>query len=169
MTPLQTTQLLTAIHDTPLGELMRSVPDLFPICETLHFVGLSLLVGAMLIVDLRIAGHLKQIEYAAVLKLLPVAIVGFLINLGTGVCFIATNPGLYWTNPAFAWKMAAIVAGGLNAAWFMIAEQNVLIALPIDGKAPLSARTMAIASMVIWVLVILLGRLLPTFAEAGGG
>ena len=157
------------IRETPLGSAMREIPDLFPACETAHFIGLSLLLGAMIVVDLRILGLFRQTSYASVLKLLPLAILGFVINLLSGIAFIACNPFLYFTNNAFYLKLLVILLGGVNALWFTLAEHRVIAGLPNDASAPLPAKIMAGASLTMWLLVILLGRLLPTFASTGGG
>ncbi|HEX5008086.1 MAG TPA: DUF6644 family protein [Hyphomonadaceae bacterium] len=157
------------IRDTPLGEAMRETPGLFPASEMAHFIGLSLLLGVMIVVDLRVMGAFRNVSYAAALKLLPLAVLGFLINLVSGVLFIACNPFLYFTNPAFFVKLFVILLGGINALWFTFAEHRQIAGLPNEAVAPLPARIMAGASLGMWVLVIVLGRLLPTFAPAGGG
>ena len=157
------------IRATPIGEAMRETPGLFPATEMAHFIGLSLLLGVMTVVDLRVLGVFRQTSYASVLKLLPLAMLGFSINLVSGVFFIAANPYLYSSNPAFYVKLAVILLGGLNAIWFTLAEHRQMAGLPSDATAPLPARIMAGASLGMWVLAILLGRLLPTFAYTGGG
>ena len=160
---------LNWIRATPIGEAMRETPGLFPATEMAHFVGLSLLIGVMTVVDLRILGVFRQTSYASVLKLLPLGVLGFSINLVSGVMFIAANPFLYSSNPAFYAKLTIILLGGLNAIWFALAEHRQIAGLPPDAAAPVAARIMAGASLGMWVLVILLGRLLPTFAYTGGG
>ena len=161
--------VLRWVRDTPLGHFMRETGNAFPVAEMSHFIGLSLLMGVMLVVDLRILGVFRQATYASVLKLIPLAILGFAINLASGICFIATNPFLYFTNPAFYWKLTFIFLGGLNALWFTFAEHRLISNLPIDATAPTLARVMAAGSLIMWTLVLLLGRLLPTFAPVAGG
>jgi len=157
------------LRNTPLGHAMREIPDAFPASETAHFIGLSLLLGVMIVVDLRIMGLFKQASYESVLKLLPLAVAGFTVNLITGILFIACNPYLYFTNPAFYLKLLVIALGGLNALWFTFAEHRQIAGLPNDAPAPTLAKVMAGGSLGLWLLVILLGRLLPTFASTGGG
>ena len=57
----------------------------WPTCETLHFVGLCLLFGAALVVDLRILGVGKRLPVAALYQLLPLGLLGFTLNLATGM------------------------------------------------------------------------------------
>ena len=161
--------ILHWLRETPLGDAVRNMPGLFPATEMAHFIGLSLLIGVMLVVDLRILGAFRQTSYNSVLKLLPLAVLGFAINLISGVFFIAGNPYLYFTNPAFFVKLGVIALGGLNALWFTFAEHRQIAGLGNDATAPLLARVMAGASLAMWIAVILLGRLLPTFAPIAGG
>lgn len=161
--------VLEWLRTSALGEAMRNSAGLFPTCESLHFVGLSLLLGAMLVVDLRILGAFREATYQSVLKLVPLAVIGFAVNLVTGVCLIAANPSLYFTNPAFQLKLVLIGIAGANALWFTLAEQRMIAALPRDAAAPPMARVLAAASLTIWIMVLGLGRMLPTFATVGGG
>jgi hypothetical protein len=161
--------MITWLRETPLGVAIRETPGIFPATEMAHFIGLSLLMGVMIVVDLRILGAFRKTSYASVLRLLPFAVVGFAINLISGIAFIACNPMLYLTNPVFFVKLGVIALGGINALWFTFAEHRQIAGLPDDAVAPPLARVMAAASLVMWLLVILLGRLLPTFAPVAGG
>jgi hypothetical protein len=157
------------MRESPIGVAMRETPGMFPATEMAHFIGLSLLFGAMIVVDLRILGAFRQASYRSVFKLLPFAIAGFAINLVSGVFFILCNPVLYLTNPAFFAKLGVIALAGINALWFTFMENRQIVALPSEGTAPAHARIMAAGSLGMWLLVILLGRLLPTFAPVAGG
>ena len=152
-----------------LGEFMRSEKWAFATGETLHFIGLSLLVGAMMIVDLRLLGFMKAMPYRVAFKFLPIALLGFVINLCTGLMFIATEPRNYGTNPAFWVKMGLIGLGGLNALWFTLVEHRRVSALPDGQSADAGSKVAAILSLLLWVAVIAAGRLLPTFASPEGG
>lgn len=162
-------ELLHVLSRTWLGTVMRETPALFPSMEITHFVGLSLLMGALLVIDLRVLGAFKAISYAEALKLAPLATIGFTLNALSGVAFIATNPDLYSTNRAFWVKMALVVVAGVNALWFTLAQSHTVSSLAPEQPAPVTAKLMAGASLFLWTGVILLGRLLPTFAGVGGG
>ena len=62
------------------------------LCETLHFVGLCLLLGVVLTVDLRMLGVGKSLSFAALYQLLPLGMLGFTINLVTGMIFLSPRP-----------------------------------------------------------------------------
>lgn len=162
-------QLYAFLHHSWIGEMVRAIPDMFPVCEALHFVGLSLLLGALLVVDLRVIGVIRGVSYASVLNLVWGAIAGFALTLGTGIVFLANNPSLYEANPAFNLKLIIIAVAGVNALWFEAYAHKRLAALPTEAVAPWSLRWPALVSLTIWLTVILLGRLMPTFAAVGGG
>lgn len=162
-------QIYAWLEQSRIGEMVRAIPDMFAICEALHFVGLSLLLGALLVVDLRVIGVIRQASYAKVLNLVWVAILGFAITLATGIVFLSNNPALYQANPAFNLKLILMGVAGLNAAWFELYAHKRLAALPEGVEAPWNLRWPALVSLTIWLIVILLGRLMPTFATVGGG
>ncbi len=70
-------QFYSFLEQSWIGHMVRSIPDMFPVCEFLHFVGLSMLLGALLVVDLRVIGVIRNVAYGAVLNLVWVAIAGF--------------------------------------------------------------------------------------------
>jgi hypothetical protein len=156
-------EVLHWIKDMPLGTAVRQSRWLFGAGETLHFFGLCLLVGAMLIVDLRLLGFIRGVPIRAALAFLPLAIFGFMINLVTGIEFFMTDPLMYWPNPAFKLKMFMILTAGLNALLFAVMEHRHMLVM--GDKESTSAFTKVIAglSLGLWLCVILLGRLLPTF------
>ena len=158
-----TRQVLMWFHDTWLGDIARQKPWLFTTGLVTHFVGFCLLIGAMLVVDLRLLGFFKEIPIRATYRLLPVAIVGFLLNLATGFMFFCFDPVNYWENPAFRVKLALLLVAGLNALWFLIVEQRRSAAEPDDAQAGLAAKLSAGGSLLIWFTVILFGRLIVAF------
>lgn len=134
---------------------------IWPTMETLHFVGLSLMLGALLIIDLRLAGFFRKINIAATHKLLPWVFIGFGINLTTGVLFFFGDPGRYAINIGFRFKMMLIVLAGLNALWFYWKINPVMRSWEPDCDTPAVAKTIAWISLGSWFGVLLLGRLIP--------
>jgi hypothetical protein len=134
---------------------------IWPTMETLHFVGLSLMFGALLIIDLRLAGFFRKIDIAATHKLLPWVFVGFGINLTTGVLFFFGDPGRYPVNIGFQIKMVLVLLAGLNALWFYWKINPVMRDWEADCDTPALAKTIAWVSLGSWFGVLLLGRLIP--------
>src|SRR5215831_16679532 len=154
---------LQAAHDTWLGEITRQNSSLFTYGLVFHFIGLCLLLGAMLVIDLRLLGVGRRMPIGAALSLLPIAIVGFAVNLVTGIMFFCFDPFGYWNNPAFKLKMLLIVLAGLNALIFTITSHRKLTATAADYDAQLSVKFSAGASLALWFAVILFGRLIVAF------
>jgi hypothetical protein len=156
---------------TPEGALARTVgafvtetPWMWPTCETLHFVGLSLLVGVVFVVDLRVLGVMKGVSFAYLHRLLPWAALGFGVNVVTGVLFFVGMPGQYTGNVSFYWKIALVMLAGLNALYFTLLEEPWSLGPGED--APLTAKFAAASAMVLWVGVLYCGSMLPFLGNA---
>ena len=72
---------------------------ILPVCESLHFIGMAVLVGFAGILDLRLLGVAKRLPVAPVQRLMPWALLGFAMSLGSGMVFIAGNPRQYLGPP----------------------------------------------------------------------
>ncbi len=156
---------------TPEGALARTVgsfvtetPWVWPTFETLHFVGLTLLLGVVLLVDLRVLGVVKGVSYASLHRLLPWAAIGFGVNVITGMLFFVGIPAQYLGNPSFYWKIALILLAGLNALYFTVLEEPWKLG-PGDD-ASMSAKFAAASAMVLWVGVMYCGSMLPFLGNA---
>ena len=131
----------------------------WPALEALHFVGLSLMFGVILVVDLRIFGLMKSVDYAAMHRLLPWGVLGFGINLVSGMLFFITQPEQYIENIALQWKVFLIVLGGINVLYFTIFDHAWTLEPGED--APLSGKVVAAFTVAVWLGVIYLGRMMP--------
>src|SRR5215831_20671799 len=138
--------ILHWIRDTSLGVAVRQSRWMFATGETLHFLGLSLLVGGILIVDLRLLGFLRHISMRSALSFLPFAIIGFVINLLTGILFFTADPMMYWPNPAFRLKMFLILLAGINALIFTLFKHRQALALGDDDQATTFMKVVAWSS-----------------------
>lgn len=153
--------MLTWFGDTWMGNTMREIFWMWPFMENLHFFGLSVLFGGLVAIDLRVLGVARWVPMKGALTLIPYVMVGFAINLITGLFFFAGDPFRYFYNIAFQWKMGLIVLAGINALWFWFGEHAKLSRLADGEQADFGAKMIALMSLVIWVIVIVLGRLIP--------
>jgi hypothetical protein len=160
-------EILTAIEGIWPGPIINQSVWLFAFGETLHFLGLCLLFGSLLVVDLRLLGFARRIPVSAALAFLPFAIVGFLINAVTGWIMFTADPFLYWLNPAFKLKMLLILIAGINALVFTIAEHRPALAIGPNGDTTVFTKVTAGLSLALWAFVLLLGRLLPVTGVGG--
>jgi hypothetical protein len=153
---------------TPINGLVMGYPWTWPALETLHFLGLCMLIGAVLIMDLRLIGYQRAIPLKAVHGLMPVAIIGFAINLITGLGFLFGDPHLYVINYAFWVKMALVLLAGLNFLFFFFKVEPGLANLGPHDATPMIAKTVGALSLVFWFGVLAYGRLLPYLGTGGG-
>jgi hypothetical protein len=91
--------------------------------------------------------------------LLPWGVLGFGINLVSGMLFFITQPEQYIENIALQWKVVLIVLGGINVLYFTIFDHAWTLQPGED--APLSGKVMAVLTIAVWVGVIYLGRMMP--------
>lgn len=153
--------LLQWLSDTFISNAMRNIFWLWPAMENLHFLGLSVMFGALLAIDLRVLGIAPAIPMRGAMKLIPLVFIAFAVNLMTGIAFVLADPWRYFFNLAFQWKMGLILLAGANALWFWFGEHARLVQLAEGEQADFPAKVIAAISLMAWVAVIVLGRLIP--------
>ncbi|HEY4365296.1 MAG TPA: hypothetical protein VGN17_30320 [Bryobacteraceae bacterium] len=158
----------TSAQPVPLsrqvGSFIVSTKWVWPTCETLHFIGLSLLFGVAALIDLRMLGMFTSIPYRALHRLLPWGILGFGLNAITGMIFFIGAPGQYTTNPAFHWKMIMMLLAGINVVYFTLFDEPW--DLKAGDKAPLLAKAVAATALFLVLGVLYCGRMLPFLGTA---
>ena len=158
---------LQAISDflitLPIGDFVASHDWVWPLCETLHFFAMSVLIGTVGVVDLRILGVAKGIPIQVLEKFIPLGVIAFLVNATTGFIFIAGNPVggpmEYLTNLSLQLKMLLVLIAGINLLIFYVRGINrSLENVPAEGDAPGGAKVVAAVSITAWIMVIVMGR-----------
>jgi uncharacterized membrane protein len=142
-------------------------PVVWPTLEALHFMGMALLFGVVLLVVIRVLGIVKSVPFSAVHRLLPLGVFGLMINVVTGMLFFVADYSRYATmTNSFFPKMALIVIGGIAVLYFTIFDKPWQ--LKPGDDAPVLAKVMAVATVLMWSGVIVYGRLLPYLEGEGG-
>jgi hypothetical protein len=141
--------------------VVLTLPWTWPIMETLHFIGLCMLLGGLLVIDLRLLGYNRLIPTVASHDILPIVYTGLAINTLTGVLFFIGDPHRYFVNISFQIKMLLVVLAGLNALWYQFKLSPRIDALPAGGALPGEARVAGALSLGLWFGVLILGRLIP--------
>jgi hypothetical protein len=136
----------------------------WPACETLHFLGMSLMFGVLMIANLRLLGWLRGMSFAAVHRLLPFGLIGFGINFITGMFFFIAASEQYTQNVAFHWKVALLMLAGANYLVLTVYEEAW--ALPATVDAPLSGKLLGGSALVLSIGVMYFGRMLPFIGNA---
>lgn len=140
---------------------------LSPLCEILHFVGLSLLLGAAGFLDLRLLGVFRGVPVASALEFAPWAMVGFALNFVTGVLFIWIDPSLYLRSSTWWAKVFFIVVAVANVGVFERSSLGMRARLIGAGDdTTLAMKIVAGISLASWLLVLYFGRMLPYLGTA---
>lgn len=143
---------------------------IWPLCEALHFIGMAMLVGIVGVIDLRMLGMAKGLPIGPLQRLRPWAVLGFAINLATGVSFIALNPRQYLGPPlslTLVAKMLFIALAGANAILFYVTGLGRLVDdVEAGHEAPRGAKVSAAVSLLLWVAVMYWGRMLQLFGKS---
>jgi hypothetical protein len=147
-----------------MGLWITGAPYGWPALETLHFMGLTLLIGVVLLVDFRILGMMKQASFSAIHRLIPWAVLGFAINTLTGMFFFVASPAQYAHNIAFIWKICLLILAGANAFYFTLFDE--VWDLKPGDEAPAMAKFMSVAAIVLWIGVLYFGSMLPFLGNA---
>ncbi|HEX6704210.1 MAG TPA: hypothetical protein VF169_05570 [Albitalea sp.] len=153
--------LAAALHASELAHTLRASIWLYPLINTGHVIGIGLLFGAIVPLDLRLLGCWSGVPLDHLPRaLLPVTIAGLLLALGTGSLLFATRPLDYIVEPLFAIKMALLCAALINALVLRLSPQWRWARVSAGGTVPPSWRVAALASLLLWIGVITAGRLI---------
>jgi len=144
---------------TPAIELLINNVIWFVPWQTVHFFGFSLIFGVVLMVVLRVLGFAKSIPFSAVHRILPLGVLGVLMNVFTGMLMLLADSFRYLNETTFAPKIAFLAVGAIAILYFSLSEQIWKVKAGED--APASSKAVAVLVLVAWVGVILGGRLLP--------
>jgi hypothetical protein len=148
-------ELAAGLEASQLGRSMRSSAGLYPAVNVAHLAGLVLLVGAIGVLDLRVAGLARAVPLAPLSRFLtPFAAVGLVVVAASGFLLFAADAGPLVRSGVFRLKLALAAVAVLNALAFRLRYGD------LPGEAPPLARLMAAASIGLWLTVACLGRLI---------
>lgn len=126
-------------------------PFAYPALEVVHIVGIALLLGSLVLLELRVWGLAPDLPVQPLARLaLPLSLAGFAMVVLSGLTMFASHPGELLANRAFVAKMGLVATAGLNAAAFHAR----------GGLARLDrlAKAQTVLSLGLWLGVIILGR-----------
>lgn len=150
-----------ALAATSLAGWVKSSDWAYPLLETAHLIGLGLLFGSIVMMDLRLLGLSRVLPIGPLGRhLLPWAWTGFAINLVSGALLFISDAPEFAANSAFRVKVVLIALAGLNVLLFHRgAYRRAVEADP--GQRPRAASLVAgTLSILIWVGVIAAGRMI---------
>ena len=148
------------LEQSPVGAAVRQSLWLFPAIETVHLLGMTVLVGTVAAFDLRLLGWALQRTPVSELarRLLPWAWVGFGLQVVTGALLFSSEAAKMYVNPAFRLKMLLICLAGAQALIFQFAAGRKLTEWDERNAVPIAARIGGLISLLLWISVVAAGR-----------
>ncbi|HTC43756.1 MAG TPA: DUF6644 family protein [Steroidobacteraceae bacterium] len=155
------------LYDLPWVVRLEESDNLFPIIESVHVLGIGLMAGTIITVDLRVMGMIFRTESVRRITqtLLPYTWWGFALMVASGIPLFAAESVKVIHNPAFRVKLLLLALAGANALLFHRTLYRSVDEWGGRPSAPLPARLLAGTSAVLWCAVIVSGRLIAVFAH----
>ena len=153
-------EFLTSLEASSLATKIRESLLLFPLIESTHVIGLTMVFGTIAIIDLRLLGiaSVRRPFTRIAADILKWTWAAFALTVTTGVLMFITNAGVYSQNFFFRSKMVLLVLAGINMLMFELTAGRSVRQWDKDAAAPLAGKTVAAASLVLWIAIIFLGR-----------
>ena len=150
-----------ALENLAIAKAMRENLWLYPAVEIVHIVGFVVLVGSVVMFDLRVLGISKAISVRALARhLLPWSLAALALIVPTGLMMFAAHANDFISNRAFQVKMGLLLVAGINAAIFHTGPYQGVAAWDTNAVAPGGARVSVALSIAVWIAIIACGRLL---------
>ena len=153
---------LQAIEMSGVATRIRDSFFLFPLLESIHVLGLALVLGTISIIDLRLLGiastqrSFKRME-SDILKWTWGA---FALTALTGALMFITNARVYYHNFFFRTKMLLLVLTGINLLVFELTAGRTVHKWDNAAATPRVAKTVAALSLAMWISIVFMGRMI---------
>ena len=156
----QLQEFIAYFEDSGLADNIRENDLLFPLIESVHVLAISLVVGSILVVDLRLLGlaSIRRPVGRVIDGILPLTWTAFAVAVASGSLLFMSNATKYLANGYFVAKLVLILAAGLNMVVFHFVSAKDLPKWENEPAPPLSARLAGGLSILLWVSVVACGR-----------
>ena len=151
---------ISYFENSGLADNIRENDVLFPLIESMHVVAICLVVGSILVVDLRLLGlaSIHRSLSRVTSGILPLTWSAFAVAVTSGILLFISNATKYLGNGYFVAKIFLICAAGLNMAIFHGISAKDLPRWENETLLPLPARLAGGLSILLWVSVVICGR-----------
>jgi hypothetical protein len=148
------------LQGTPVGVMVAESLWGYPTFETMHTLGMAMLIGSLGLINLRILGYKPELPLIGVRQLLPLAWLGFTLNAISGALLFTSDAVYFFESYTFRIKMVLIVLGGINAALLgqKVFREVAAGAPPVVPTA--GVKWLAGTSLVFWLAAVCCGRLI---------
>jgi hypothetical protein len=152
-------------YDSRIGTSIRESDYAFSIIESVHVLGITLLVGTIALLDLRMLGVvLRGVSVTRIARtVFPLTWSGFAVMLVSGFLLFWAEAAKNYGNPAFRVKLILLALVGLNPLIFHTTIYRRVHEWELFEVSPWRARAAALASLSLWGGVIVAGRMIAYF------
>jgi hypothetical protein len=152
--------ILAFLESSPPAEAVRTSAYLFPLIESFHVIALTVVLGTIVIVDLRLLGlaSVRRSFTRVTADILKWTWTAFALAVATGSLLFLSNAAVYYHNFYFRMKMALLMVAGLNMFIFQRTVGRSVHRWDNDPVPPPAGRAAAVVSLIVWISVIVCGR-----------
>ena len=152
---------MQGIEASSIARWMREALWAYPAVEAIHILALGLVVGSIVIVDLRLLGLSREVSVSRLSRhALPFTVGAFVVAMLTGLLMFTAHAEDFLTNRVFALKMGLILVAGVNAGILHTGPWRSIARWDTGAMPPPSVRFAAALSIAVWIAVVACGRLL---------
>jgi hypothetical protein len=152
---------LTALQDLPWIVELRNSRWSYAVVNACHIVGIALLFGAIVPLDLRLIGCWRSVPIRTLARILvPAAFTGLLLAISAGMLLFSIRAVQYAGTTLFQFKVSLILCGVANAFLIRNAKQWEASTTAVNVIPPLRLRVAGVLSIGLWLAVIFCGRML---------
>ena len=148
------------LQSTWVGVLVAESLWGYPLFETIHSIGMAMLIGALGLINLRVLGVKPELPLLGMRQLLPLAWLGFTLNAISGSLLFTSDAVYFFSSYTFRIKMVLIVLGGINAALLGRRVFRDAAAASPAGPATAGTKWIAATSIIFWFGAVCAGRLI---------
>lgn len=147
------------LQNTPVAIFVAETLWAYPLLETLHTLGMAMLLGTLGLINLRVLGYKRALSLIGTQDLLPIAWIGFTINAASGLLLFTSDAVNFFSSNTFRVKITLIVLAGINAAILSRRIYGSGGEAVATGEGGATIKLLAGSSLVFWVVAVICGRI----------
>lgn len=149
------------LQGTWVGVLVATSLWGYPLFETIHSIGMAMMIGSLGLINLRVLGFKPDLPLLGTRELLPLAWLGFTLNAISGTLLFTSDAVYFFSKYVFRIKMVLIILGGINAALLgrRVFRDASAAGAPVPPTAA-STKWIAATSLLFWIGAVIAGRLI---------
>jgi hypothetical protein len=153
-------RVLEWLYATDIAAAIRENELVFPWIEGIHVLAITIVVGSIAIVDLRLLGLASRDRPVTLLTrdVLPCTWIAFGIAAVTGSLLFSSNATNYANNTFFRTKLVLLALAGLNVLYFQVWVRRDALRWDTSARPPWPVTIAGAVSLLTWTGVVAAGR-----------